>query len=82
VNSGDFHPPDPEKLQAAERSRHAIPQQRRDCQSAEHLQRSPKTRSEKPAAIQAALSQRTSSGATRVMSPAPSVSTTSPERRT
>src|SRR5918992_1148954 len=68
LQSHDLHPPDPEELEMPKAEREREPQGQRGDARAEKPQPS----------LQAALSHRTSSGATRVMSPAPRVSTTSP----
>ena len=73
LQSGDFHPSDPEES----RGRGAAGRQRRDQQRRARRPQPGRGRRCQPA-LQAALSHRTSSGPTRVMSPAPSVSTTSP----
>ena len=69
LQSDDLHPPHPEEFQVSETERKDQPQHRGHRGRAE--------KPERPSQA-AALSHRTSSGATRVMSPAPSVSTTSP----
>ena len=79
LKAGNFHAPHPEVVQPLQQIRNGVgdePRGQRHCQQ---------NHGGAPARIgrgqyQAAPSQRTSSGATRVMSPAPSVSTTSPGR--
>src|SRR5262249_532965 len=68
LQSGDLHPSYPEKIETTNRSAKPDPEREPQNEAAEDL----------PAGFQAAPSHRTSSGPTRVMSPAPSVSTTSP----
>ena len=68
LQSGDLHPSDPEKIETAQQFGKPEPEREPQPEAAEDL----------PAGFQAAPSHRTSSGPTRVMSPAPSVRTTSP----
>src|SRR5262249_51818689 len=71
LQSGDLHPSYREKVETTKRSGKPEPEREAQNEAAEDL----------PAGLQAAPSHCTSSGPTRVMSPAPRVSTTSPGSR-